>query len=181
MITLDERMPNPERTQGIGERKQAINTRVAMPGIVTSFNPTEQTVEVQCAIRERLVQDGDESWINIPILVDVPIVLPRAGGYALTMPIKPGDECLVVFADNCIDAWWQAGGVQNQIDLRRHDLSDSFAVLGAWSQPRVIPNYSTNSVQLRNDSGSAFIEIAGDTINIQAGTINIKGGSVNIN
>ncbi len=179
MITLDERDASPERQADIAGRRMANNLRVAMPGIVTSFNSKEQTVSVRCAVRERLTQDGTDSWVEIPVLVDVPIVLPRAGGYALTLPVKAGDECLVIFGDNCIDAWWQSGGVQNQIDLRRHDLSDSFAVLGPWSQPRVLPNYSTGSAQLRNESGSAYIEISGNTINIVAGTVNI-GSSTKI-
>ncbi|MGI8770932.1 MAG: Gp138 family membrane-puncturing spike protein [Acidobacteriaceae bacterium] len=35
----------------------------------------------------------------MPILADVPIFLPSAGGFTLTMPIMPGDECEVVFSD----------------------------------------------------------------------------------
>lgn len=73
------------------------------------------------------------------------------------------------------------GGVQNQVECRRHDLSDGFAIIGVWSQPRVIPGYSTGSAQLRNDAGSAYVELAGDTINIVGGTVNIKAGRVNIN
>lgn len=133
------------------------------------------------AIREKINFNGEESWIDIPLLVDVPIVFPRAGGYVLTFPVKKGDECLVVFGDMCIDAWWQSGGVQNQVESRRHDLSDGFAIIGCWSQPRVVSNYSTESVQLRNEAGNAYFEIKGSTININADTINIKGGRVNIN
>jgi hypothetical protein len=97
--------------------------------------------------------------------------MPRAGGYLLTLPIKPGDECLVVFADMCIDAWWQQGGVQNQVERRRHDLSDGFAILAPWSQPKRIANYSQNAAQLRNESGGAYIELKG-------GDITIKGDKV---
>ena len=152
-----------------------------MPGIIQSFDAAAQTVTVQPALREKMLADGDESWIDIPLLVDVPIVIPRAGGYALTLPIQAGDECLVVFGDMCMDGWWQSGGVQNQVECRRHDLSDGFAIIGVWSQPRVIPGYSTGSAQLRNDAGSAYVELAGDTINIVGGTVNIKAGRVNIN
>lgn len=179
MITLDERCPGERQMEDLRKRQAAVNLHVAMPGIVQSFDPEEQTVSVQCSIRERVCINGDESWEEIPILADVPVVFPRAGGYALTLPVKKGDECLVIFGDSCIDAWWQSGGIQNQIDLRRHDLSDSFAVFGPWSQPRVLPNYSTNSAQLRNESGSAYIEIAGDSINIVAGSVTI-GGSTTI-
>lgn len=178
---MAERDYNPNKEKELETRRAAIDLRVAIPGIIQSFDANTQTVVVNPAIRERLVFDGEEEWLNIPLLVDVPIVLPRAGGYSLTMPIKPGDECLVVFSDMCIDAWWQSGGTQNQVECRRHDLSDGFAIIGTWSQPRVISGYSTNSVQLRNDSGSSYVEIAGDTINIKAGTINLNAGRINLN
>lgn len=181
MIPISERAPSEEQIGRTTARQNSIKTRVAMPGIVQSFDPEEQTVTVRCAIREKSNVDGVETWVEIPLLLDVPIIFPRAGDYVLTMPVQAGDECLVIFGDMCIDAWWQAGGVQNQIDFRRHDLSDGFAILGCWSQPRVIPNYSTNSAQLRNFSGSAYVEIKGDVINIVGGTINLSAGRVNIN
>lgn len=178
MITTDERAPSERREQDLKLRQMAINMRVAMPGIIRSFDPVEQTVTVQCAIREKVNMDGNLSWQDIPLLLDVPIVIPRAGGYTVTLPIKPGDECLVVFGDSCMDAWWQSGGVQNQIDCRRHDLSDGYALIGVYSQPRRISNYSTNSVQLRNDAGDAYFEIKGNEINIKAaGGVHIESGS----
>lgn len=180
MINLNERTPNAERQQALDGRAAAIKTRVAIPAIIQSFDPAAQTVTVQPAIREKLCLDGDESWVNIPLLVDVPVVLPRAGGYVLTLPIKQGDECLVIFGDMCMDGWWQAGGVQNQVECRRHDLSDGFAILGPWSQPKVLPNYSTSSAQLRNEAGNAYIEISDRTVNIVAEAVNIQASSVDI-
>ena len=181
MINLNERNPNTERQNYLNARSNSIKLRVAIPGIIQSFDSAAQTVVVQPAIREKMCINGDEKWVDIPLLVDVPVIFPRAGGYALTLPIKPGDECLVVFGDMCMDGWWQSGGIQNQVECRRHDLSDGFAIVGLWSQPRVLNNYSINSAQLRNDAGSAYLEIKGDTINIVGTHINIYGGEVKIN
>lgn len=150
--------------------------RVACPGIIQSFNSSTQTVTVQLALREQLA--STKEWINIPILLDVPIVLPRSGGFCITMPIAKGDECLVVFADMCIDAWFSYGGIQNQIEKRRHDLSDAFAILGTWSQPRCIENYSINSCQIRNESGSSYVELKDSNITIKADSINLNSESV---
>ena len=180
MITTDERAPSERREQDLKLRQAAINTRVAMPGIIQSFDATEQTVTVQCAIREKINMDGNLSWQDIPLLLDVPIIFPRAGNYILTMPIQAGDECLVVFGDSCMDAWWQSGGVQNQIDCRRHDLSDGYAIVGLYSQPRRISNYSTNTAQLRNISGSAYVELSGNNINIVGANVTISANNVTI-
>lgn len=176
MITLAERL----KTQTEIYRKLldqfSSDLRVASPGIIQSFDAGTQTVTVQLTIREKININGNLEWTDIPLLVDVPIFMPRAGGYLLTMPVSPGDECLVIFGDMCIDAWWQNGGVQNQIDKRRHDLSDGFALVGVWSQPRKVTGYSPNSTQLRNEAGNAVVEVSGTTININtAGNVVIQG------
>lgn len=56
--------------------------------------------------------------MDLPILPDVPVVFPGGGGFALTFPVAAGDECLVVFASRCIDAWWQSGGVGEPMEPR---------------------------------------------------------------
>lgn len=150
--------------------------RVAMPGIIQSFNSKEQTVTVQPVIREHVLnEDMSRDWKNIPLLLDVPIVIPRAGGYSMTLPVKEGDECLVIFLDSCMDAWFSLGGIQNQIRKRRHDLSDAVAILSVYSQPNVIPNYSIDSAQLRNEDGTSYLELKDNEINIVSGSVKING------
>ena len=160
------------------EQNLSANLRVAVPGIIQAFDSVEQTVRVQPAIRE-LVTGSDYTPVSIPLpeLLDVPIVLPRAGAYVITLPIQAGDECLVIFADQCIDAWWQNGGVQNQMEKRRHDLSDGFAILGTWSQPRRLSQYRTDSMQLLNLETGAGIRIQGEGVTIQ-GKLTVTGDSM---
>lgn len=176
MNTLQERTKSQSDLLAILKKQTGMGMRCAMPGIIESFNANEQTVSVYVAIRELIDTYGNLSWQDIPILVDVPVVLPRAGGYVLTMPITKGDECLVVFADACIDAWWQSGGIQNQVEIRRHDLSDGIAIIGLWSQPNVIPGYSTSGAQLRSVNGSASITLKEAEIIISASSIKIDSG-----
>lgn len=152
--------------------------RVAMPGVVQNFNVQKQTVTVQLAITENVIQNAVVTPLAIDVLEDIPIFMPRSGGFMLTLPIQKGDECLVIFADNCFDAWWQSGaanGPQNQVDRRRHDLSDGFAIIGPWSQPRVVSNYSTTSAQLRTEDGNTMVEIA------PSGIVNVKCAIANVN
>lgn len=160
------------------EQNLSANLRVAVPGIIQAFDSVEQTVRVQPAIRE-LVTGSDYTPVSIPLpeLLDVPIVLPRAGAYVITLPIQAGDECLVIFADQCVDAWWQNGGVQNQMEKRRHDLSDGFAILGTWSQPRRLSQYRTDSMQLLNLETGAGIRIDGEGVTIQ-GKLTVNGESI---
>jgi len=143
--------------------------RVALPGVVQSFDAQKQTVKVQLAVQEQIKVNFVPEAIDIPALVDVPVVLPRAGGFSVTLPIKQGDECLVIFGDMCADAWWQNGGTKNQqMERRRHDLSDGYAIFAPWSQPRVLADYSTTSMQIRSDDGNVIIDLA------DSGTVSLK-------
>lgn len=175
MITLQEMMNGTPAKDELLQRNTSTKIRVAVPGIIKEFNSLEQTVIVQPAIRELVNINGQQQWLDLPLLLDVPIVLPRAGGFVITMPIKNGDECLIIFADSCIDAWWQSGGTQNQIEIRRHDLSDAFAILGCWGQPNVVGEYNTNAMQLRNTSGSSAITISDSGIDITSSNITLNG------
>ncbi|KAB0554614.1 Gp138 family membrane-puncturing spike protein [Pantoea stewartii] len=134
--------------------------RVAMPGIVQSFDSDAITAVVQPAIRSvETDNDGNRITKNYPLLVDVPVVFPRGGGCTLTFPVKAGDECLVIFADRCIDFWWQSSGVQEPVDDRVHDLSDAFCIVGPQSQAQKIGDISTSAVELRSDDGSTKLSL----------------------
>lgn len=182
MLSLNERAQDQNEMLQRMSENNSYDLRVASPGIIQSFNPSTQTATVQLAIREKINIDGNVSHEEIPTLLDVPVFMPRAGGYCLTLPVSAGDECLVIFGDNCMDAWWQSGGVQNQLEKRRHDLSDGYALVGIWSQPRVVSGYSASTAQLRNEAGTAYIELAGNNINLVGANVTVTAsGNFNIN
>lgn len=175
MRTVDERTAGMETALQACMETSAFDIRVAMPGIIRSWDKATQTATVQIAIREKVSNGGNTTEMEIPLLVDVPVVMPRAGGYSLVFAPSAGDECLVVFADCCIDSWWQSGGVQSQAESRRHDLSDGFAILGCWSQTRK-PQVPSSGVRLQNDAGTAGVSIDGNTVNL-FGHVTINGAS----
>ena len=151
----------------------------AMPGIVESVDLSAMTISVQPAIQGQIQKpDGSYEYVNLPLLVDVPIVFPRAGGFILTLPIKAGDEVLVVFASRCIDSWWQSGSVGVPMEYRMHDLSDGFAIPGPSSQPKKVSSISSSAAQLRNEAGDIFLEIGASGVKIKAATTTIEGNLV---
>lgn len=103
--------------------------------------------------------------------------MPRAGGFVLAFVPKKGDECLVIFADMCIDGWWQAGKVQNQAEVRRHDLSDGFAIFGTWSQKRLI-DMPSSGVRLQDENGTNGIHVTGNRVNL-FGNVTVNGNPWN--
>ncbi|CDG20702.1 conserved protein of unknown function [Xenorhabdus poinarii G6] len=167
MITHHERINQPETPFLAMQSAISAGLYVALPCIIQSFNASAVTVTAQPAIRWSVTNsEGKTESVALPLLVDVPVIFPRGGGVTLTFPVKSGDECLVIFADRCIDYWWQNGGIQEPVDPRQHNLSDGFAIVGPQSQARKISNISTYSAQLRTDDGAAFIELTPGSHNI---------------
>ncbi|EPR9225487.1 Gp138 family membrane-puncturing spike protein [Citrobacter amalonaticus] len=142
--------------------------RVAMPGIVVSFDSDAVTAVIQPAIKGYEPDaNGNQISISMPQLVDVPVTFPRGGGVTLTFPVKPGDECELIFNDRCIDFWWQSGGEQEPVHPRQHHIGDAVAFLGPMSQAKKISGISTSAAQLRSDDGSTFFELNPSTQKIK--------------
>lgn len=147
-------------TMKVAMSSQQTSVWTAVPGIIEDFDPAHMTCTIQPAVDSQVRDEfGAVISQSRPLLLDCPVQFPAGGGCTLTFPVAKGDECLVVFSSRCIDAWWQSGGIQLQAELRMHDMSDGFALLGFRSLPRVIPGISTSAVQLRSDDGAAFIEV----------------------
>lgn len=149
----------------------------ALPCIVQSVDYTKMTLVAQPAIQGTTYDaNNNATTVNLPLLADVPIVYPGAGGFVITFPINAGDEVLVIFASRCIDAWWALGGVQIPMEMRMHDLSDGFAIPGPRSQPNVVPSISTTDLQIRNKAGTTFIGIGADgSVKVTAPSLTFTG------
>lgn len=167
-----ERLDDDEESLRMAMEGQQAKIWTALPGIVTAVDLDAQTVSVQPAVQGQTTNEaGDVSNVNLPLLVDVPICWPRAGGFAITFPVAAGDEVLVVFSSRCIDSWWQSGGVGAQAEMRMHDLSDGFAILAPTSQAKKLSDVQSDGVEMRTESRSTFIRLT-------EGTIFIKGDIV---
>ena len=166
--------------------KQALDdTRVATPAFLTEdMDAIEQTVTAQIAISERVRTSKGAQWTQITPVAHVPVVLPRGGGYALTLPLKKGDEGLLVFCDTCFDYWWKygalnGGGSRPQLEVRRHHFWDCGFIPGMCSQVNLLPNYSATSAQLRSDDGTTVIDLSSAGITLKTdGAITLDAGSV---
>lgn len=173
-LTLPERIQDGQSALEEFGREIMGQLRVSLPCIVTSFDPVNQTVNCIPAIRELINLGGQVNFVNLPELREVPIEVPRAGNYIITLPITPGQECRVTFQDLCIDGWWVRGGVQNWNDLRRHDLSDAIATFSPWSQPNSVSNYSTDNLEIRTLDGVRKVSLTDSSIEIVSNNAKIQ-------
>ncbi len=107
-------------------REIAASLHVAMPGKVVSFDGETKTAVIQPMLRGH----SDGGSIQLPLLRDVPVFLPPWAGEDASIPA--GAACLVIFADSCIDGWFESGSDAVPASRRMHDLSDGFAFVGFY-------------------------------------------------
>lgn len=184
MISIKQLIGNDLDQQQTMMRSHQAGLQTAMPGIITAFDHIKMTCSVQPAIQGIKFGANGSTPLNLPILVDCPIVFPRGTNCSITFPITLGQECLVIFSSRCIDSWWQLGAMQSgkvtprpPLEMRMHDLSDGFVLAGPYSQTNLIPNVSTTSVEIRTNDGQAKIGL-----NVSDHSISISTtSSVNIN
>ena len=129
--------------------------RCCIPGIIQSYDKVNNTAEIQPSIREPYIdEEGTLTYLDLPLLINVPIIFPSSSKFKITFPLEQNDEVLVFFSDLSIDNFWLKGNVQNPIEFRRHDLSDGIA----------IPcNLSLSKVSSIED----YLTISGDNCKIQ--------------
>tara|TARA_R110000744_G_scaffold48819_2_gene106340 strand:+ start:288 stop:1082 length:795 start_codon:yes stop_codon:yes gene_type:complete len=132
--------------QGMTNFMKDVHT--ALPGKIVEFDPVNQTAKVQLLIRR--VFKGDRP-LDLPQLINVVVWQARAGGYSITFPIQPEDECLVLFSERSLDNWFKQSGVQTPTDFRMHSLSDAICLVGMSSEPKVIQEYDSENFQIRNE------------------------------
>lgn len=176
-------------------RQLSVDIRVATPAfLVEDMSAEQQTVSVQIALQERVrPAQGAAQWWDVPPVFQVPVVLPRGGGYALTLPLKKGDEGLLVFCDTCFDNWWLNGasnapkaanaaaddppsGSQQQLEVRRHHFWDCGFVPGMTSQPNRLSAYSASSAQLRNADASTVVDVATGGVTLTGEAVTAANG-----
>ena len=125
---MEQPINPPNLDDLLSESRDAVfsNLNCVQVGKLEKVND-DQTVEIKIQFLRRL-PDGKTS--KYPLLVDCPYQVVSGGGAYWDMPIKKGDDCLVLFNDRNIDDWWDTANVAVPADTRKHSISDGFALVG---------------------------------------------------
>lgn len=106
-------------------------------GTIVSYDAEACTAKVQLASK-RVRPDGSAS--SVAPLLDCPVLVIQGGGVGVRGAIAAGDECVVLFSDHNLDAWFETGGETQTIpyDNRKHDMSDGVALVGLNSKANLL-------------------------------------------
>ena len=87
---------------------------------------SEKTIDIQPVIN--LIYNGED--LPLPVLAEVPPVFMQGGTSYTAHPIAVGDYALVVFTERAYDRWYSGTDGVRPPELRMHDYSDGFAIVG---------------------------------------------------
>jgi hypothetical protein len=170
----------PSRTPTLAEViRTALDARLAevhvsLPARVERYDEVKQLVDVKPLLREAVFDaDGVESHVSLPVITNVPVVFPGAGGFRLTFPVAAGDTVLLVFAERSLDQWLSSGGGEaDPVDLRQHALSDAVAMPGLHTFTKPWTGASTSALTLGKDGGPQ-VEIDDIDIKLHGGILEV--------
>lgn len=167
---LEKTVIEPNLTETLEILKQDIfaTLNAVKVGQIQSFDPSDKTAEVQLLFK-RILSDGTE--MSHPVLVDCPVFTLQGGGAFVQFPIQAGDQCLVLFSDRNLDAWFAEGTEQVPYDQRTHDFSDAIALVGLNAQTSSMPDYIANQVTFQY--AGSLITMTGSIITIKQGTTSV--------
>lgn len=139
------------------ERRLA-DVHTALPGEVRSYDPQKQVVDVQPLVQAYAPQeDGTAAVQPLPVLSDLPVAFPAAGGFRLVMPIARGDVGLIVFSEASLDAWQASGGLVDPGDPRRFHLSDAVFFPGLHANANPLTGANTTDASFGKDGAHQVV------------------------
>src|SRR5574344_1090118 len=157
------------------------NIHIAFPAVVKSYDAETRRAEVQPSLKRKM---SNGEFMDLPIIVDVPVLYFGTAKAGLHIPLEEDDEVLIVCSERCLDSWKDAGGDSiEDTDTRRFSMPDAVAIPGLQAQ--TFPNISEKEdcFALHHDSKIVIttekskLEI-NDTIDFEStGTGTIKLGN----
>jgi len=119
------------------------DVHTALPGRIEKYEYSTQKAQVKPLIKRKYL-DGEV--LEMPVLVNVPVVFPRTKKSGITFPLAKGDGVLVIFTERALERWKSSGTDSEPGDRRKFDLSDGIAIPGCFSFKDA--NLATNNEDL---------------------------------
>jgi hypothetical protein len=149
------------------DRMRRVN--VAIPGRVERYSSAQHQADVFPLITEKY---ADGEVLDLPVITNVPVVMPATQGARITLPIAAGDTVLLIFSQRSLDNWLSEGGKVNAGDTRMHSMSDGIAIPGLFS----FKDVPTSGPELELTSSQIAMKDAATS----PGQVKVSGGKVAI-
>jgi len=150
--------------------------QAAIPGVIAAFDPAKCEASVNLTGQ---YNKPDGTKLPYPAAAHVPVVFPQVSNQEITIafPIKPGDGCLVIIAEQALEAW-RAGGESN-LDLK-HDLTNAIVIPGLFRTPNAVMQEAVSEDAIMLVNQGTKVKIKGQEIHIETPKIEIQTEKIHI-
>jgi hypothetical protein len=159
-----------------GVRSGLVETHTALPGVVEAFDAATQRASIRIPIkRVSLSIEGTKGVYDFPLLTEVPVWMPNAGGFSISLPVAVGDEALLVILERDCSRWLRDSLEQTPETFRLHNPSDAVALVGLNTQASKITPYNATDLEISGPASSIIlrangdVEVSGTKVSITAG------------
>ena len=151
MTGRDPAIATPTLSQVISDAIEArlIDVHTMLPGKFVKYDAATQKADVQPLIKRKF---SNGTVVELPVITDVTVLTYRTTEVFISLPIKAGDLCMLVFAERSIDRWLSEGGSVDPQDSRKFDLSDAVAYPGLYPHTMPVEADADNIVMKNGDS-----------------------------
>ncbi len=179
-------------------RDEVNGAHTALPAEIVSYDAAKGLAVVQPKAKYK---KPNGETIDFPEVDGVPVLSPQNKDFTIAFPVKPRDDCLLIFADQSLDFWLY--GKETDTELK-HDLSNALAIpninttgnpdmMEACDEDAVVIRAGESKTKVRTDlillDGSTLIEakVGSTVMQIKAdgvfitGNFTVTGGIVNLN
>ena len=142
-----------------------------IPGRVVSFDPNRCEASV---LPFGNFKTPGGKLLPFPQLNSVPVFTMQGSGQAASVvfPIKPDDECLVLFSEQTLDTWRTKAA--SKTDLK-FDMSNAIALVGLFSRPNPLVKTAADKDAVIIDRGGTRIALLpNNTVEI-TGNVTVTG------
>lgn len=142
---------------------------------VETYDETLQTCSVQPLIKGAYEDEsGARVTENLPVITDVPVLCLGSAIFAVTFPLKAGDQVMVIFSQQALGKWLTVGANKpiDPNDDRSFSITDAIAIPGVRNNANKLAESSAADFVLGKNNTAAVIKFKADTT-IEAGGANL--------
>lgn len=153
--------------------EQAVFASIAeiAQGVVAKITAVNETT-INCKpVINKIVNSVE---IEMPEFTEVPPVFLNGGDSYEAYPLKVDNYCILLISERCFDLWYEGQDFRPPAEIRMHDYSDAFALVGLRNRSGAITIPSDERIwQIGDKYKEGNHEHLGDTT--QEGTYNLTG------
>lgn len=126
-------------------------------------------------------QNADIQIDGFPKISGVPVSFIFGGDFSIQVPVKEGDDCIVLFCDTDLDNWVEGKGGNPVFSGDKHGLNGAIALVGISNLKTQISDYITDGVRVKYKETILDLKDSGITSNKNVsitGNLSVSGDIV---